>query len=61
MRAWIEQKKAMTREKIAKWNAVAAMGFAAAALDEAERAAVEAVVARLDADAAQPLAASKSA
>jgi hypothetical protein len=70
-KAWIEEKKTATSEKIAAWKtqrdvkklaahadstedyAVASMQLAAAAVDEAERAAVEAVVARMDADAAQ--------
>jgi hypothetical protein len=71
-KAWIEEKKTATGEKIAGWKAqhdvkrlaahansaehyaVASMELAAAAVDEAERAAVEAVVSRMDADAAQP-------
>ena len=70
-KAWFEEKKTATSEKIAAWKAqrdvkklaahadgaedyaVASMQLAAAAVDEAERAAVEAVVARMDADAAQ--------
>jgi membrane protein involved in colicin uptake len=71
-KAWLEQKKTATSEKIAAWKAqhdvsklaahadsaenyaVASMQLAVAAVDEAERAAVEAVVARMDADAAPP-------
>lgn len=70
-KAWFEEKKTATSEKIAVWKAqrdvkklaahadsaedyaVASMQLAAAAVDEAERAAVEAVVARMDSDAAQ--------
>jgi hypothetical protein len=70
-KAWFEEKKTATSEKIAAWKsqhdvkklashaesaeqyAVASMQLAAAAVDEAERAAVEAVVARMDADDAQ--------
>jgi hypothetical protein len=79
VKSWLEEKKAMTHDKIAQWKeqrdvkklsaradltehyAVAAMEIAAAAVDEAERAAVEAIVARMDADAVQALVASKSA
>lgn len=71
VKAWAQEKKAATADKIAEWKAqrevkkladradgaegyaVAAMQVAGAALDEAERAAVEAVIARLDADAVQ--------
>jgi membrane protein involved in colicin uptake len=67
VKAWVEEKKTMTHDKIVQWKAqgdakrlgaradlsehyaVAAMEIAAAAVDEAERAAVEAVVARMDA------------
>ena len=70
-KAWLEEKKMATSEKITAWRAqrdveklaahadsaedyaVACIQLAAAAVDEAERAAVEAVVARMDADAAQ--------
>src|SRR5262249_60905783 len=70
-KAWLEEKKTATSEKIAAWKeqrdvkklasladsteqyAMASMQLAAAAIDEAERAAVAAVVARIDADAAQ--------
>lgn len=66
-KAWFEEKKTATSEKIAAWKtqrdvkklaahadnaenyAVASMELAVAAVDEAERAAVEAVVARMDA------------
>jgi len=79
VKSWIEEKKAMTHDKIAQWKeqrdvkklsaradlaenyAVAAIEIAAAAVDEAERAAVEAIVARMDADAVQAPVASKSA
>jgi hypothetical protein len=79
VRAWVEEKKTMTHDKIAQWKeqgdakrlvaradlsenyAVTAMEIAAAAVDEAERAAVEAVVARMDADGIKAPAASKSA
>jgi hypothetical protein len=71
VKAWVEEKKTATSEKIAAWKAqhdvkklaayadsaedyaVASIQLAAAAVDEAERAAVEAVVARMDADAEQ--------
>jgi hypothetical protein len=71
-KAWLEEKKTATDEKIAIWKeqrdvkklasladstedyAVASMQLAAAAVDEAERAAVAAVVARMDAAAASP-------
>ena len=79
VKAWVEEKKTMTHDKIAQWKeqgdakrlaaradltehyAVTAMEIAAAAVDEAERAAVEAVVARMDADGIKAPAASKSA
>jgi membrane protein involved in colicin uptake len=79
VKAWVEEKKTMTHDKIAQWKeqgdakrlaaradlteryAVTAMEIAAAAVDEAERAAVEAVVARMDADGIKATAASKSA
>jgi hypothetical protein len=66
-KAWLEEKKTATSEKIAAWKAernvkmltahadiaenyaIASMQLAADAVDEAERAAVEAVVARMDA------------
>jgi hypothetical protein len=66
-KAWFEEKKTATSEKIAAWKtqrdvkklaahadnaenyAVASMELAVAAVDEAERAAVAAVVARMDA------------
>ena len=68
MKAWAEEKKIMTQDKIAQWKrerdtkklasradrsedyAIAAMQFAGAAIDEAEKATVEAIVARMDAD-----------
>jgi hypothetical protein len=77
-KAWVEEKKTMTHDKIAEWKeqrdvkrlesradlsehyTVTAMEIAAAAVDEAERAAVEAVVARMDADAIKAPVASKS-
>ncbi len=70
-KAWIEEKKTVTSEKIAEWKAQrqvkkladyadsaggyahVARDIAAAAVDEAARATVEALVARNDADAAQ--------
>ena len=70
-KAWVEEKKTMTHDRIAQWKeqrdvkrmesradlsehyAVTAMEIAVAAVDEAERAAVEAVVARIDADGDQ--------
>jgi hypothetical protein len=78
-KAWLEEKKTATSEKIAAWKAqrdvkklaahadgteqyaVASMRLAAAAVDEAERAAVEAVVARMDAETAQQASPAKSA
>jgi membrane protein involved in colicin uptake len=78
-KAWVEEKKTMTHDKIAQWKeqrdakrlaaradlsehyATTAMEIAASAVDEAERAAVEAVVARMDADGVKAPAASKSA
>jgi hypothetical protein len=54
--AWKSQhdvKKLAAHAKSAEQYAVASMQLAAAAVDEAERAAVEAVVARMDADDAQ--------
>ena len=77
-KAWLEEKKTATSEKIAAWKeqrdvkklasladsteqyAVASMQLAAAAVDQAERAAVAAVVARMDADAAQQSSPAKS-
>ena len=71
VKAWAQQKKTMTADKIAEWKAqwqvkklndraddaesyaVATMQVAAAAVDEAETAAIEAVIARIDADAVQ--------
>jgi membrane protein involved in colicin uptake len=79
VKAWVEEKKTMTHDKIAQWKeqrdvkrltgradlsehyAVTAMEVATAAVDEAERAAVEAVVARMDANGVQAPTASKSA
>jgi hypothetical protein len=79
VKAWVEEKKTMTHDKIAQWKqqqdakrlgaradlsehyAVTAMEIATAAVDEAERAAVEAVVARMDADGVKAPAASRSA
>jgi hypothetical protein len=70
-KAWVDQKKMATSEKIAAWKqkhevdklvshanhaddyAVASMQLAIVAVDEAERAALEAVVARIDANYAQ--------
>jgi exopolysaccharide biosynthesis protein len=70
-KAWLNQKKLATSEKIAAWKAqrevskltahadgaeqyaVTSMQLAVSAVDEAERAIVEAVVARMDADTAQ--------
>jgi hypothetical protein len=60
---WKEQrdvKRLAARADLSEHYAVTAMEVAAAAVDEAERAAVEAVVARMDADGAATLA-SKSA
>jgi hypothetical protein len=79
VKAWVEEKKTMTQDKISQWKeqrdakrlgaradlsehyAATAMEIATAAVDEAERAAVEAVVARMDADGIKAPAASKSA
>jgi len=74
VKAWVEEKKTMTHDKeqgdakrlaaradLTEHYAVTAMEIAAAAVDEAERAAVEAVVARMDADGIKTPAASKSA
>jgi hypothetical protein len=61
---WKEQrdvKRLAARADLSEHYAVTAMEIAAAAVDEAERAAVEAVVARMDADGAAVPAASKSA
>jgi hypothetical protein len=78
-KAWVEEKKTATSEKIAAWKAqrdvkklaahadsteqyaVVSMRLAMAAVDEAERAAVEAVVTRMDADTAQQASPAKSA
>jgi DNA repair exonuclease SbcCD ATPase subunit len=78
VKAWAQQKKAITADKIAEWKAqrqvkklndraddaesyaVATMQVASAAIDEAERAAIEAVVARIDADAVQSTPASNA-
>jgi hypothetical protein len=78
-KAWVEEKKTVTSEKVAAWKAqrdvkklaahadnteqyaMASMRLAVAAVDEAERAAVEAVVARMDADTAQQASPAKSA
>jgi hypothetical protein len=78
VKAWADEKKTITADKIAEWKAerqvrklndradgaesyaVATMQVAAAAVDEAERAAIEAVVARIDADAVQSPAAKAS-
>src|ERR1700681_1791436 len=67
VKAWVEEKKTMTLDKIAQWKekrdasqlcghadlsehyAATAMEIATAAFDGSERAAVEAVVARMDA------------
>jgi hypothetical protein len=79
VKAWVEEKKTMTQDKISQWKeqrdakrlgaradlsehyAATAMEIATAAVDEAERAAVEAVVARMDADGIKAPATSKSA
>jgi chromosome segregation ATPase len=71
LRAWAEEKKTVTADKIAEWKAqrqirelndraddaesyaAAAMQVAVSAVDEAEQAAIEAMVARIDADAVQ--------
>jgi hypothetical protein len=71
VKAWTEEQKVATSEKIATCKTernlkrltahaesaedypIASMQLAADAIDEAERAAIEAVVARIDADAAQ--------
>jgi len=61
---WKEQgdaKRLGARADLSEHYAVTAMEIAAATVDEAERAAVEAVVARLDADGIKAPAASKSA
>ena len=61
---WKEQrdvKRLGARADLSEHYAVTAMEIAAAAVDEAERAAVEAVVARLDANGVQAPSASKSA
>jgi hypothetical protein len=59
-KAGLQLKKLTARADDAESYAVAAMEIAAAAVDEAERAAIEAVVARIDADAVQAPAASKA-
>jgi hypothetical protein len=53
-------KRLESRADLSEHYAVTAMEIAAAAVDEAERAAVEAVVARMDADGIKTPAASKS-
>jgi membrane protein involved in colicin uptake len=61
---WKQQrdaKRLAARADLSEHYAVAAMEIAATAVDEAERAAVEAVVARMDADGAAMPAANKSA
>ncbi len=61
---WKEQrdvKRLNARADLSEHYAVTAMEIAAAAVDEAERAAVEAVVARMDANGVQAPSASKSA
>ena len=61
---WKEQRDAKrlgAGADLAEHYAAAAMEIAAAAVDEAERAAVEAVVARMDANGVQTPTASKSA
>ncbi len=61
---WKEQhdaKRLVAPADLAEDYAVTAMGIAATAVDEAERAAVEAVVARMDADGSKAPAASKGA
>jgi len=78
MKAWVEEKKTITNEKIAEWKAQRQMKdltrradrteryaadateVAAAAIDEAEKAIAEAIVARMDADSAQSAPAAKS-
>jgi hypothetical protein len=72
VKSWVEQKKTMTQDKIVQWKekrdvkrvgagADLAEHYAAAGVDEAERAAVEAVVGRMDANGVQAPTASKSA
>jgi hypothetical protein len=61
---WKEQrdvKRLGARADLSEHYAATAMEIAATAVDEAERAAVEAVVARMDADSIKALPASKSA
>jgi hypothetical protein len=61
---WKEQrdvKRLGARADLSEHYAITAMEIAAAAVDEAERAAVEAVVARMDANGVQAPTASKSA
>jgi exonuclease VII large subunit len=61
---WKEQrdvKRLANRADLSEHYAITAMEIAAAAVDEAERAAVEAVVARMDADGIKAPAVSKSA
>jgi hypothetical protein len=59
-KAGLQVKKLTARADDAESYAVAEMEIAAAAVDEAERAAIEAVVARIDADAVQAPAAKKA-
>jgi hypothetical protein len=59
-KAGLQVKKLAARADDAESYAVAAMEIASAAVDEAERATIEAVVARIDADAVQTPAAKKA-
>ena len=78
VKAWAQEKKTITSDKIAEWKAqrqvkklvdradgaasyaAASMQVAAAAVDEAERAVVEAIVAQMDSDAVQAPATAKA-
>jgi tellurite resistance protein len=75
VKAWVQEKKTITDEKIAEWKAqrqvrkladraddaedyaAVAIDVAFGAVDEAERATIEAILARMDADTVQPAAA----
>jgi small-conductance mechanosensitive channel len=77
VKEWVQEKKAMTDQKIAEWKsqrqankltdraaraenyADATIEIAVAAIDDAETAVVEAIVARMDADEVQKPAAAK--
>ena len=79
MKAWVQEKKTITNDKIAEWKAqrqvkklearadsaeryaAATTQIAAAAIDEAETAVAEAIVARIDADTTQATPTAKSA